>query len=201
MTLSARVVGLNYEELKFMMKVLNEEHSYARTWPSNQVTLLDLLRYTLIVFMKFSNSHGVCWNFESSRGVLWNLLFIPPPPPHPSFPFVLFPFSSFLSFPLTWLQLSEQVDLIIWMRSAVLPTFRKLYGKIEVDLQRNDKITVEIENNYNTYSFGGKKILVLSTASWLGGKNNFMGITYLSFGFLSLLFAGGFIFLYMHKPR
>ncbi|XP_020275055.1 ALA-interacting subunit 1-like isoform X2 [Asparagus officinalis] len=27
--------------------------------------------------------------------------------------------------------LSEQVDLIIWMRSAVLPTFRKLYGKIE----------------------------------------------------------------------
>ncbi|XP_020275054.1 ALA-interacting subunit 1-like isoform X1 [Asparagus officinalis] len=97
--------------------------------------------------------------------------------------------------------LSEQVDLIIWMRSAVLPTFRKLYGKIEVDLQRNDKITVEIENNYNTYSFGGKKILVLSTASWLGGKNNFMGITYLTFGFLSLLFAGGFIFLYMRKPR
>lgn len=97
--------------------------------------------------------------------------------------------------------LNEQVDLIVWMRTAVLPTFRKLYGKIEVDLLSNSNITVEIENNYNTYTFGGKKILVLSTASWLGGKNNFIGIAYLTFGGLSLLFAIGFTLLYLFKPR
>ncbi|KAK2362083.1 ALA-interacting subunit [Trifolium repens] len=37
--------------------------------------------------------------------------------------------------------LSEQEDLIVWMRRAALPTFRKLYGKIEVDLEVNDEIT------------------------------------------------------------
>ncbi|GAA0144979.1 hypothetical protein LIER_42836 [Lithospermum erythrorhizon] len=31
--------------------------------------------------------------------------------------------------------LSEQEDLNVWMRTAALPTFRKLYGKIETDLQ------------------------------------------------------------------
>ncbi|CAI8587353.1 unnamed protein product [Vicia faba] len=63
--------------------------------------------------------------------------------------------------------LSDQEDLIVWMRTAALPTFRKLYGKIEEDLEEDDVITVNLKNNYNTYSFGGKKKLVLSTSSWL----------------------------------
>ncbi|KAI4967770.1 hypothetical protein ZWY2020_014965, partial [Hordeum vulgare] len=55
------------------------------------------------------------------------------------------------------------------MRTAA-PTFRKLYGRIEKDINANDNVTVVIQNNYNTYSFGGSKLLVLSTASWIGGK-------------------------------
>ncbi|KAL6959693.1 ALA-interacting subunit 3 [Sarracenia purpurea var. burkii] len=97
--------------------------------------------------------------------------------------------------------LSKQVDLIVWMRTAALPTFRKLYGKIEVDLEANQKITVVIQNNYNTYSFGGKKKLVLSTTSWIGGKNDFLGIAYLTVGALSFLMAMSFVLLYVLKPR
>ncbi|KAF8389630.1 hypothetical protein HHK36_024149 [Tetracentron sinense] len=97
--------------------------------------------------------------------------------------------------------LSEQVDLIVWMRTAALPTFRKLYGKIEVDLEANEKITVVIQNNYNTYSFGGKKKLVLSTTSWIGGKNDFLGIAYLTVGGLCLFLAICFILVYVIKPR
>ncbi|KAL5571450.1 hypothetical protein UlMin_021047 [Ulmus minor] len=97
--------------------------------------------------------------------------------------------------------LSEQEDLMVWMRTAALPTFRKLYGKIEADLEANDVVTVVIKNNYNTYSFGGKKRLVLSTTSWIGGKNDFLGIAYLTVGGLCLFFAISFILLYVFNPR
>ncbi|MBA0659957.1 hypothetical protein Goklo_012031 [Gossypium klotzschianum] len=97
--------------------------------------------------------------------------------------------------------LSEQEDLIVWMRTAALPTFRKLYGKIEQDLQPNDQILVTLDNNYNTYSFNGKKKLVLSTTSWLGGKNDFLGIAYLTVGGLCFFLALSFTVVYLVKPR
>ncbi|XP_076926088.1 ALA-interacting subunit 3-like [Bidens hawaiensis] len=97
--------------------------------------------------------------------------------------------------------LSAQEDLVVWMRTAALPTFRKLYGKIEVDLQAGDTINVVMQNNYNTYSFNGKKKLVLSTASWLGGKNNFIGIAYLAVGGLCFVLAMTFTIIYLFKPR
>ncbi|KAB1216857.1 ALA-interacting subunit 3, partial [Morella rubra] len=97
--------------------------------------------------------------------------------------------------------LSEQEDLIVWMRTAALPTFRKLYGRIEVDLQENDVIQVTLENNYNTYSFNGKKKLVLSTANWLGGKNDFLGIAYVTVGGLCFFLALTFTVVYLVKPR
>uniref|UniRef100_A0A7N0UWG0 ALA-interacting subunit n=1 Tax=Kalanchoe fedtschenkoi TaxID=63787 RepID=A0A7N0UWG0_KALFE len=97
--------------------------------------------------------------------------------------------------------LSEQEDLIVWMRTAAFPTFRKLYGRIEVDLEANQTVRVHIENNYNTYSFGGKKKLVLSTTSWIGGKNNFLGVAYLTIGGLCMFMAVSFILMYLIKPR
>ncbi|XP_071730326.1 ALA-interacting subunit 3-like [Rutidosis leptorrhynchoides] len=97
--------------------------------------------------------------------------------------------------------LSDQEDLIVWMRTAALPTFRKLYGKIDMDLQVGDTILVVLQNNYNTYSFNGKKKFVLSTTSWLGGKNNFIGIAYLSVGGLCFVLAITFTIIYLVKPR
>jgi len=97
--------------------------------------------------------------------------------------------------------LSEQEDLIVWMRTAALPTFRKLYGRLYFDLKENDTITVRLNNNYNTYSFGGKKKLVLSTATWLGGKNDFLGFAYLIVGGLCIFLAFAFTLLYFVKPR
>lgn len=87
------------------------------------------------------------------------------------------------------------------MRTAALPTFRKLYGKIEQDLKENDVITVTLENNYNTYSFNGKKTLVLSTTTWIGGKNNFLGLAYLTVGGLCLSLAVSFTVIYFLMPR
>ncbi|KAG0488435.1 hypothetical protein HPP92_007246 [Vanilla planifolia] len=99
------------------------------------------------------------------------------------------------------INLNQQEDLIVWMRTAALPTFRKLYGRIEEDLQPNDLITVAIENNYNTYSFSGGKKLVLSTTTWIGGKNDFLGTAYITIGSICLFLATAFIILYVFKPR
>lgn len=98
-------------------------------------------------------------------------------------------------------QLSEQEDLIVWMRTAALPSFRKLYGRIEEDLDVDDVVVVDVSNNYNTYSFGGKKKLVLSTSSWLGGKNDFLGMAYLSVGSSSILLSLIFLLLHVKNPR
>lgn len=97
--------------------------------------------------------------------------------------------------------MSEQEDLIVWMRTAALPNFRKLYGRIESDIKANEWVTVVIENNYNTYSFGGKKKLVLSTTNWMGGKNEFLGMAYIVVGGLCLFLAIIFILVYVVMPR
>ncbi|XP_020269990.1 putative ALA-interacting subunit 2 [Asparagus officinalis] len=97
--------------------------------------------------------------------------------------------------------LSEQEDLIIWMRVAALPKFRKLYGIIEEDLEADELLTVHLTNNYNTYSFGGKKKLVLTTSNWLGGKNNFLGLAYIVAGCFSIFTAILFALLHVKNPR
>ncbi len=99
------------------------------------------------------------------------------------------------------LPLDQDEDLIVWMRTAALPNFRKLWGKIEQDFQPGDVITVGILNRYNTYSFKGKKKLVLSTTSWLGGKNIFMGVAYLTIGVLCIVLALVFLLIHLRHPR
>ncbi|CAN6309041.1 unnamed protein product [Urochloa humidicola] len=97
--------------------------------------------------------------------------------------------------------LSEQEDLIVWMRTAALPKFRKLYGVIEEDLRVDETISILIRNNYNTYTFGGKKSIVLSTASWLGGKNDFLGYAYIVTGSLSIFMSILFALIHAKYPR
>eukprot|EP01120_Amphizonella_sp_Union-15-10_P014916 TRINITY_DN7460_c0_g1_i1.p1 TRINITY_DN7460_c0_g1~~TRINITY_DN7460_c0_g1_i1.p1 ORF type:complete len:154 (+),score=25.06 TRINITY_DN7460_c0_g1_i1:180-641(+) len=84
----------------------------------------------------------------------------------------------------------EDEDFVVWMRVAGLPTFKKLWRIIDVDLEGN--YTVQIQNNYPVDSFGGKKYLVLSETSWLGGKNIFLGWAYIAVGCLCLVQALAF---------
>ncbi|GAB4840651.1 Putative ALA-interacting subunit 2 [Ancistrocladus abbreviatus] len=97
--------------------------------------------------------------------------------------------------------LSDQEDLIVWMRTAALPSFRKLYGKIEEDLDEDDVVVVNLMNNYNTYSFGGEKRLVLTTTSWLGGRNDFLGLAYMLVGSSSILISIIFFCFHLRNPR
>jgi hypothetical protein len=90
---------------------------------------------------------------------------------------------------------------IVWMRTAGLPNFRKLYGKIERKLTKGEELSFSINASFPVTAFGGKKFLVLSTTSWFGGKNPFLGVAYITVGALCLCLS--LLFLIKHKmsPR
>lgn len=94
----------------------------------------------------------------------------------------------------------EDEDFIVWMRTAGLPDFKKLYRIIEQPIEPGDYV-VRVVSNYPVESFEGRKHIVLSTTTWIGGKNPFLGYAYIVVGAICLL--QGIVFFVKHKvaPR
>jgi len=94
-------------------------------------------------------------------------------------------------------------DLIVWMRTAAFPNFRKLYRKINHTVEEfktglpAGKYTFDIEYSYRVKSFSGTKSIVLSQISILGGKNSFLPISYIIVGILCLLIGVAFLFIHV----
>ena len=87
-----------------------------------------------------------------------------------------------------WMDLTNE-HFIVWMRPSGLPNPKKLWGRIEQDLESGTQIDVVINNNYNVDFYEGKKKIILSNANKFGGKNKVLGISYIIVGGLSFLFA------------
>jgi len=94
----------------------------------------------------------------------------------------------------------EDEEFVVWMRTAGLPTFKKLHRIIHGGLQAGE-YTMRIEQNFPVDSFDGRKAFYLTTTTWIGGKNEFLGWAYVSVGVLCVVLA--FLFLLKHKlaPR
>ncbi|RHZ00098.1 hypothetical protein DYB35_011863, partial [Aphanomyces astaci] len=90
---------------------------------------------------------------------------------------------------------------IVWMRTAGLPNFRKLYGRIDTDLPAGSTLEFLVSSNFVVSAFEGKKSLVLSTTSWFGGRNPFLGVAYITVGSLCMVLS--ILFFAKHKlsPR
>jgi len=95
----------------------------------------------------------------------------------------------------------ENERFIVWMRIAGLPSFRKLWGKIEQPLTAGSQLFVNASSIFPVASFSGRKYLVLSTVSWAGGKNNFLGIAYIVIGCVAAVIAIVLCLLHKLKPR
>lgn len=92
-------------------------------------------------------------------------------------------------------------DFIVWMRTAGLPTFKKLYRKINTNLKKGDTVRIKALNYYPVSAFDGQKFIVLSTTSWLGGKNSFLGWAYIVVGIVCIVLAISFAIKHAISPR
>ncbi|KAJ3613108.1 hypothetical protein NHX12_019362 [Muraenolepis orangiensis] len=84
-------------------------------------------------------------------------------------------------------------DFLVWMRRSALPDFRKLYRRItEGDYAKGlpaGNYSLEISYNYPVVAFEGRKKVVFSNVSWMGGKNQFLGIAYLVIGSMCVVMS------------
>ncbi|EKX51334.1 hypothetical protein GUITHDRAFT_66330, partial [Guillardia theta CCMP2712] len=100
-----------------------------------------------------------------------------------------------------WHNVSDE-DFIVWMRVAALPRFKKLYRKIPANkLKPGATYSLIIQNRFPVKDFGGTKTFVLSTTSWIGGKNNFLGIAYIVVGIICVALAIIFLVKHLISPR
>ena len=90
---------------------------------------------------------------------------------------------------------------IVWMRTAPLPKFRKLYGRIHQSFKKGDTLNFKINANFEVRSFNGEKALVITNAGLLGSKNPALGIAFIVIGCLSLLLAVVFLMKESYSPR
>lgn len=84
---------------------------------------------------------------------------------------------------------TDDRDLIVWMRTATTPTFTKLYRIIhEQEFKKGDVLQIEILNYFRVFGIGTKSI-VITTNEVLGGRNDAMGIGFITVGSVALLTA------------
>lgn len=99
-------------------------------------------------------------------------------------------------------KLHEWAAFQVWMRTAGLPEFSKLYQRNDDEpLRAEGTYRVNVTDNFPTKEYKGTKSLVISTRTVMGGRNSFLGIAYVVVGGVCILLGVIFTVTHLLKPR
>ncbi|KAJ4412048.1 alkylphosphocholine resistance protein lem3 [Gnomoniopsis sp. IMI 355080] len=90
---------------------------------------------------------------------------------------------------------------MVWMRTAALPSFSKLYMRNDADTLQAGTYQVNITNWFPASIYKGTKSVVISTRTVMGGRNPFLGIAYVVVGGICILLGVLFTVTHLLKPR
>lgn len=164
----------------------------------NQPTLIQAAGSTETVSQIYNmTDRGITWSGEGSKysNTRYQLGQAVPPP----FWTERFPngYTAENPFP----DLSQDEHFQVWMRTAGLPTFRKLYFRNDNDAMQAGRYQIDIFENYPVVQFDGTKSIVFSTVSFIGGRNPFLGIAYIVVAGICVLLGLLLTLRHLVKPR
>lgn len=90
---------------------------------------------------------------------------------------------------------------MVWMRTAALPAFSKLYMRNNADVLSKGLYQVDMTNWFPVDVYKGTKSIVISTRTVMGGRNPFLGIAYVVVGGICMLLGVLFTVTHLLKPR
>ena len=90
---------------------------------------------------------------------------------------------------------------IVWMRTAALPHFRKLYGYIEQPIPAGATLTFNVQANFVVERLKGAKALVVSNNYIFGGKNHWLGTLFIVVGSIAAILGALFLAKDYLAPR
>ncbi|KAI9172410.1 hypothetical protein HJFPF1_01912 [Paramyrothecium foliicola] len=89
----------------------------------------------------------------------------------------------------------------VWMRTAGLPTFSKLYQRNDSQAMQSGRYEIVIDDHFPVREFQGTKSIIITTRTVMGGRNPFLGIAYVVVGGLCIVLGVVFTVTHLIKPR
>jgi len=97
--------------------------------------------------------------------------------------------------------LNEAEHFMLWMRPTATPDLFHLWGRIDRDLEEGTQLRLQVHNRYNTYGWAGEKGVLLTTNSWMGGSNIFIGVYCIVLGGMYLIASVVMLMSYLYQNR
>ncbi|GAO14770.1 uncharacterized protein UV8b_04533 [Ustilaginoidea virens] len=89
----------------------------------------------------------------------------------------------------------------VWMRTAGLPSFTKLYKRNDDKAMDAGTYQIAIDDFFPADKYDGTKSVLITTRTVMGGRNNFLGIAYIAVGGLCLVLGAVFTATHLIRPR